>query len=249
MLVSHHDAGFEGVVAACHNHFVEVAHHAIFQRHHHVDGLQHRAWLVAEHSMVFAFGVFAVLIAVEVGNRLDFAGAHFHQNGAAPLCLAFLQHRHQLVFHDVLELHIDGGGHVVARNGVATIVGGVGVECHLRCLHRHAKEQAIEKHFQSRNTVTATDHVFLQHGVEHTAALFQEWERGELVEHIFSDGLLQKLEVGAVLLASFGENLFPLLGRSALEHQRQTVAKGRELAFKLALVECLVLPVDIGLEI
>ena len=147
---------------ACDDRRIDVAHEAILERHHHRYRLYGRAGFVAEHGMIDALHIFLALFApFEVGDGLDFACGHFHEHTSAPFGIRLHTHFFELLLHDVLQSHIDGGGDVISRHG--------------RLLH-HARhtggylyvfshtglpvEKRVERHFQAASAVYLTVFAF-----------------------------------------------------------------------------------------
>ena len=137
---------------------VDVAHEAVLERHHHRYGFDGRSGFVAEHGMVDAFYIFLAFFApFQVGDSLYFAGSHFHEHASAPFGSRLHAHLLQLLFYDVLQCHIDGGGDVITRHGGlfhhASHTGGY---LYVFSHTGFAVEERVERHLQAAAAVYLT---------------------------------------------------------------------------------------------
>ena len=182
---------------------VQIANDTLFQSHHQIDGFEHRARFVAEHGVVHALFVVAFfIVVVKVGNGFDFAGAHFHQNGASPFGFCFVEFFEQFGFHNFLQCDIDGGGHIVAWQRLGAIVGGIDIECHLRSPYRHAKEQTVERFFQSRRPML-TAHIFHLLIHKHRFESFEKRKFFDAEQRVFNHRLGNQSKRVAFFFAAF----------------------------------------------
>ena len=94
---------------------VDIAHDAVFKCNHHRDGFHDRTGLVAKHGVVHTLVVVAA-VALQVGDGLDFACGDFHEHAGAPFGVGFFTNLVEFIFHDVLHLHVDSRGDVIAGN-------------------------------------------------------------------------------------------------------------------------------------
>ena len=91
---------------------------AIFEHSQHGGHFERRARLYGgTHRVVVGFPP-ALSATSQVGDSADSPGFDFHQHGGAPLRIVVVHSPEQGIFHDILQVDIYRGHHVVATSGV-----------------------------------------------------------------------------------------------------------------------------------
>ena len=133
-------------------HGVDIVHNSIFESHHHRYRLHHRTRFISYHGIILALGVSVVFrVIFQVGNCLDFTGAHLHEHGSSPVGLSFAAHFIKLLLHNLLKPHIDSSHHIIpVLCGLIFPQSNVVGHLCATSLSRLAIEHIIESAFKSR---------------------------------------------------------------------------------------------------
>ena len=134
---------------------IDVAHQSVLKGNHHRYGFHHRARLVAQHGVVNTFNVGVFFgVPLQIADGFDFAGGNLHEHARAPFGVHLGEHVQQLLFHDVLQRHVDGGGDVISRHGRCLYdFSHTGSYLHFFRHARCAVEIAVESHLKPRAAV------------------------------------------------------------------------------------------------
>ena len=90
------------------------------------------------------------LAALQVADGLDLARGDLHEHASAPLGIGLDAHLVEFILHDVLQLHIDGRGDVIALDSGHTFHRHNGVsELDVARDARFAIQQRIERTLQA----------------------------------------------------------------------------------------------------